>query len=250
VEKGDDDGRGLLAGINATSRVEDLAAFVRVLIAHVRGASAVDGKTISVQERRSFQRFLETEIAPLVLTRISKRAYVALSGRQHKVLLEQATRYSLPLRGETVDLTALVPAFHDFLAVYGRRLVGNGDPDLLMEGSSPWLEKYREEKARLARLDRLKREGSLFPREQVLQHLRAITGVLRSTGERMVRAATAADCHELMDDGLVAIVASFEALAEQRGEGSSDADESESAVEEVEHESSNGTTKRKKRRRD
>src|SRR3954466_7843060 len=44
------------------------------------------------------------------------------TGRQTKVLQEQASRYGLPFGGATVDLPAVVRALHDFVAENALRL--------------------------------------------------------------------------------------------------------------------------------
>jgi hypothetical protein len=95
-----------------------------------------------------------------------------MSGRQTKVMNEQADRYGTPFGGVFIDLTKVVKAWHDFLAENAQRLAR--DPDELMQGgpgSSPALERYREERAALAKLDRLERERRLLPRDKVRQSL-------------------------------------------------------------------------------
>src|SRR6186997_2406488 len=95
---------------------------------------------------------------------IPQKHWRAMSGRQTKVINEQALRYDLPFGGATVNLPAVVRALHDFLAENAHKL--NKDDDELLQGNgSPALERYREERALLARLDRQEREGQLLPRE-------------------------------------------------------------------------------------
>ncbi len=57
---------------------------------------------------------------------IPKRDWQTMSGRQVKVINEQAHRYGLPLLGRTIDLPAVVAALHDFLASNKHRLAGDG----------------------------------------------------------------------------------------------------------------------------
>lgn len=45
-----------------------------------------------------------------------------MSGRQTKVLNEQAERYGIPLGGRTINLPAVVRALHEFLARNARKL--------------------------------------------------------------------------------------------------------------------------------
>jgi len=47
---------------------------------------------------------------------IPQKHWRAMSGRQTKVINEQAARYDIPFGGATIDLPAVVKRFHDFLA--------------------------------------------------------------------------------------------------------------------------------------
>ena len=76
---------------------------------------------------------------------IPQKHWRQMSGRQAKVLIEQADRYNLPFGGATVDLPAVVRALHDFLADNALKLARVDDDPLLTGGtSSPALERYRE----------------------------------------------------------------------------------------------------------
>lgn len=125
-----------------------------------------------------------------------------MSGRQAKVLIEQAERYGIPFGGAVIDLTKVVPALHNFFADNAAKLAKNDDP--LMQGSgSPALEDYRRERAAIARLDRLEREGQLIPREQSRQALGQGAAILRAAGETLQRQfgpEAAQILHEALDD--------------------------------------------------
>jgi hypothetical protein len=109
-----------------------------------------------------------------------------MSGRQTKVLNEQAARYGIPFGGATINLSNVVKALHDFLAENAQKLARDDDPD--MQGSgSPALERYREERAAMARLDRLAREGELLPRDEVREALGRIASIVRSAGDMLQR---------------------------------------------------------------
>jgi hypothetical protein len=133
---------------------------------------------------------------------IPQKHWRAMSGRQTKVLGEQAERYGIPFGGATVSLPAVVRALHDFLADNAVKLARDDDP--LMQGSgSPALERYREERAAMARLDRLEREEALVPRGDVREALGRIAAVLRGAGDAMQRehGLTAAEIlYEALDD--------------------------------------------------
>jgi len=116
---------------------------------------------------------------------IPQKHWREMSGRQTKVLNEQASRYGLPLGGPIISLPELARAFHDFLAANALKLAGE-DP-LLTGTSSPALEDYRRERAALAKLERQERERRLLPREEVRQTLARIAAVLRAAGDSLQR---------------------------------------------------------------
>src|SRR4051812_23579848 len=118
---------------------------------------------------------------------IPQKHWRQMSGRQTKVINEQADRYGLPIGGPFIDLTKLARALHDFLAANALKLAKEDDP--LLEGgpSSPALERYREERAALARLDRLERESVLLPRDQVRESMGRVAAILRGAGDTLQR---------------------------------------------------------------
>ena len=117
---------------------------------------------------------------------IPQKHWRQMSGRQTKVLNEQAVRYGIPFGGATINLGAVVRSLHDFLADNAVKLAR--DDDELMQGSgSPALERYREERAAIARLDRLERERELLPRDDVRQALGRIASILRGAGDTLQR---------------------------------------------------------------
>ena len=134
---------------------------------------------------------------------IPQKHWRQMSGRQTKVLQEQAERYGLPFGGRTVDLPKLVRSLHDFLAANARRLSSDDDDLLHADVSSPALERYREERALMARLDRLEREQTLVPRHAVRNGLERIAVILRTAGDQLQReyGAEAMELlHEALDD--------------------------------------------------
>jgi len=100
---------------------------------------------------------------------IPKRHWQEMSGRQCKVLNEQARRHGVPLLGSTIDLTAVVKWLHDFLAD-NKFLIQQGN-DALMEGGgdSEWLEEYRKYRAKREQLQYERELGQWLPREEVHQ---------------------------------------------------------------------------------
>jgi hypothetical protein len=165
----------------------------------------MDHQELTSGEREALKRHerrKEEQLRWQYYATIPQKHWRAMSGRQAKVLNEQAERYGIPFGGATINLPAVVRALHDFLAENARKLAREDDP--LLEGaSSPALERYREERAKIARLDRLQREGQLLPRNEVKEALGRIAAILRGAGESLARqfgAAAAELLHEALDD--------------------------------------------------
>lgn len=133
-----------------------------------------------------------------LLRTVPQKTYREMAGRQTKVLQEQAARYGLPCAGKTIDLVALVRAVHDFLAANAKRLAA---ADELGRGS-PALERFREEQAAKARLERERLEGRLMAREVAHERLTYLATLLRACGERLERQC-GATARELLDQTLV-----------------------------------------------
>lgn len=115
---------------------------------------------------------------------IPQKHWRQMSGRQAKVINEQAVRYGIPFGGATIDLAAVVKALHDFLADNKHKLARDDD-DMMLGPGSPALERYREERAMLARIVRLEREGELLPRDLVRQSLGKTAAIIRLAGETL-----------------------------------------------------------------
>lgn len=131
---------------------------------------------------------------------IPQKHWREMSGRQTKVINEQAIRYGIPFGGAKIDLPAVVKAIHDFLAENAVKLARDDDV-LLQGGSSPALELYREERAKIARFDRLERERQLLPRDEVNQSLSRIAAILRGAGDAIQRQFGVA-AREILDEAL------------------------------------------------
>ncbi len=149
----------------------------------------MDKQELSKEERRALKRHetsKEEQLRWKYYDSIPQKHWREMSGRQAKVINEQAARYGIPFSGATINLPAVVRALHDFLADNAVKLARDEDP--LMQGSgSPALERYREERAAMARLDRLEREGDLLPRDEVREALGRVSSILRSAGDTLQR---------------------------------------------------------------
>lgn len=143
---------------------------------------------------------------------IPQKHWRQMSGRQTKVINEQAERYGIPFGGASISLPKVVRALHDFFADNKYKLARDEDA-LMAGGPSPALERYREERASLAQMDRLEREGKLLSRDLVRQSLSKIASILRISGESLQRqfGQEAADLlHSAIDDAEAEINRFFE----------------------------------------
>lgn len=133
---------------------------------------------------------------------IPQKHWRTMSGRQTKVINEQAARYGIPFGGASINLPAVVRALHDFLADNAYKLARD-EAELMQGTGSPALERFREERAALARMDRLEREGDLIPRDVARDVLARVASVLRNAGDALQR-----------QFGVAAVEILFDALSE------------------------------------
>lgn len=133
---------------------------------------------------------------------IPKKHWREMSGRQAKILNEQAELYGAPIGEATIDLPAFVRWFHKFLATNGRKLLSDDPDDPMLSGeNSPALEKWREEKWKLARFDRLERAQILLPRQKVHDALNSMASILRTLGEKLSK-RYGDEAHTMLDEAL------------------------------------------------
>ena len=124
------------------------------------------------------------------LASVPKRLYREMSGRSDKVLLEQADRHGLPLRGKTVDLFALSRAFHDFLAANAHKLA----VEKPIEGESKSQAERREKiaQANLREIRAREAAGELVPRDAVtrlfVQHVSEAKAIFDQVPDRVLAA--------------------------------------------------------------
>ena len=141
-------------------------------------------KKLSAADKAALKRAEEADRWRYYAT-IPKKHWVKLSGRQHKVLDEQAGRYGIPIFGSLIDLAAVARWLHDFLARNATKL--RPDDEALLQGESDWAEKYRQERTLLLRLERHEREGALVARDKSRLCWTRVAGVLHRAGETFQR---------------------------------------------------------------
>ncbi|MBN1458343.1 MAG: hypothetical protein JXA57_02320 [Armatimonadetes bacterium] len=132
---------------------------------------------------------------------VPKKHYLEMAGRQARTVNEQAVTYNLPIGGRTIDLAALIRALHDFLARNARKLAEDDLDPLMAGGSSQALEDYRRERAKIARLERLEREGRVVRVDEIRVGLQTISSHLRRAGEQIARQGHG-EAHSILEEGL------------------------------------------------
>jgi hypothetical protein len=128
--------------------------------------------------------------------RLPRRDWCAWSGRQPKILNEQAVRYGLPIAGPTIDLPSLARWLHDFLAAHAGALA-RGDP--AHDDAAALALRERTAKTRRIELALERDLGLWLPREEVHDGLSRISAVLRACGESLQRQCGAAAVKILND---------------------------------------------------
>jgi len=199
------DGAQSATGAGGLDRRQAAEAYKKVLA----------GQELTVREHSILKRFekeKEERLRWQYYASIPQRHWRDMSGRQTKVINEQAARYGLPFGGATISLPKVVRSLHEFLADNAQKLAREDD-ELMQGSSSPALERYREERALIARLDRLEREARLVPRDEVRDALGRIASILRGAGDTLQRQfgpAAAEILLEALDDASREIDRSFQ----------------------------------------
>jgi len=88
------------------------------------------GKSPTAREAAALKRVEDSRAAAerdRAYRHCPKIDYCRMSGRPTRTLHEQAERYGLPLRGDTINLNDLLKAFHDFLAKHAMLFAKHSD---------------------------------------------------------------------------------------------------------------------------
>ncbi len=165
----------------------------------------------SLPALRRVERAREEQLRYAYYATIPRAHWEQLAGRQRKTLNEQSLRYGVPIAGKTVDLGDVAKWLHNFLAKHGRRIFDAGDDPLLAGVDSPALERYRNEKAILAKLERQEKERRLLPRDVIHEALMRTAAILRRTGE-LLHKNHGAEAGRLLTEALEDCQREFDAL--------------------------------------
>lgn len=144
---------------------------------------------------------------------LPKLLWVRWSGRQHKVLNDQARLYGLPVGGPTIDLAEVARWLHNLLAEHGRKILAGDAADDVETGEtgSPALERKREVEYQLRLRDLAERDGTLADTGKLRQGLAAIAGVIRQCGDTLQR-QHGADALDVLNDSLADCERAIDAL--------------------------------------
>lgn len=157
--------------------------------ARAAGEKQKAGRTLNRADQSALRRHKEysNQIAFWSIAReLPKVDYQAMSGRQTKILHDQARSYGLPVLGPTVDLARVIEWLHQ--AIADGRLHNPGDDDEGLGGqNSPALERLRAHKATLAEIEVMKARGEIFSAEEMNRRVLDMAGILRAAGEKLQR---------------------------------------------------------------
>ena len=135
---------------------------------------------------------------------IPQKDWIEMSGRQAKVLNEQAERYGLPFGSAVIHLPRLVRALHDFLAIHARRLARYlpAESENAEQGEeADNMELYRGERYLRERLKRMAEERALLPRLEVHEAFAQCASILRSAGDILQR-QFGRDAHQVLEEAI------------------------------------------------
>jgi len=147
------------------------------------------GEKLTTREEtalRKVQRIQEEDLRWQFYRSIPQKHWREMAGGKHVTQLkEQAERYGIPFGEAVVNLPAIVRALHEFLAENAYKLASTEGENPMSGPDSPALEKWREEKWKLARLERLERERTLVPREWMHKHLSILASYFRQSADTL-----------------------------------------------------------------
>ena len=154
--------------------------------------SKLEGKSVSTAAEADIAWLEKSERADAVqawIKAVPKGEYCNLARRQHKQIDDAVRNYDLPLDGPTVNLAAVISAFHDFIAGNAHRLRRDLD-----------VEKEELDKKKIAaqiigieydnegkQIDLLYSKGRAIPKDVVQHALVWLQGALQNLGGNLRR---------------------------------------------------------------
>jgi hypothetical protein len=163
-----------------SDRDRRLAAAARQKQAAGRRPTKAEQRALhKVTEALRYQTFLEVAAA------VPKWQIIKWANRQHKTVDEASDRYGLPCIGEEIDMAEVFRWIFAFLKENSRQLMSTEGEDPMSGLDSPMLERWREEKWKLAKLERQQREQLLLPRHEVHESLGRMASIMRQAADTL-----------------------------------------------------------------
>lgn len=131
---------------------------------------------------RRLERRLEEDARWRALTRCPKSVYLDMCARQTVQVHRHADTFGLPLRGRTVDISAVIGWLHQFLDDHGDNLVTDGQSQVSHE-----LELLRAEQRRGRQIANDAALMKLIPREIFLREASRFATTFRDAHRRITR---------------------------------------------------------------
>jgi hypothetical protein len=131
---------------------------------------------------RRVQRAREEQLRQTHFAAVRKGEWQRWSGRQQKVLNEQAARYGIPIGEAVINLPDVVRWLHDFIAENAQKLRQDDEPP---DGAA--LERLRLAKAELAEILLSRERQDVVSRKDLRDGHTRIGGILRICGEALLR---------------------------------------------------------------
>jgi hypothetical protein len=178
------------------------------------------GQKLTSKEQRALDRFKreqDEQQREIHYRTLPKKRWVQWSGRQHKVLAEQASTYGIPLEGETIDLPRVARWIHDLLADHGRKILAGDSAEEIWTGdtSSPALERLREVQYEIKKRELAELDKTLVARDAMRKMLTQGATILRGLGDTLQR-QFGPDALDLLNDALADFDRSIEAFFEEQ----------------------------------
>ncbi|MBL4701789.1 MAG: hypothetical protein JKX85_11095 [Phycisphaeraceae bacterium] len=185
-----------------TARPASLSDAIELKLVARAMAKVKTGKIPTGQERSALKRHeskIEEERRWQHYATIPQKHWREMSGRQAKVLQEQAERYGIPFGSAVVCLPDVVKALHDFFSTNAKRLarpdipegIDPNDPDAMVWAGDAdpgsWLDRVRRATALQKELEYEKSKKQVVPREDIHEAFTRIAGLIESAGEKLRR---------------------------------------------------------------
>lgn len=173
-----------------------------------RAEAALVRKAAAVKEELDRWKFYQN---------IPQKHWAKMSGRQWKVLREQAELYGIPFADAVIDLTRVVPAIHDFFAKHFRKFATPGNPeDELLEGCSQKLkDEYIREQTLYKRVQREELEKKLVPLDKLSAALVMMGNSVRRGIEILQRMPGGDEAAAVMNEVLIEFERQLETMASE-----------------------------------